>query len=288
MAMSFEVKGLTYRYTKSGPDVLSQVELAIPAGKTTVVLGQSGSGKSTLLYVLGLLWDGGLQGNVVYRRGRAAFDYAKLSAAKAAELRRTDFGFILQSSYMLPHFTCAQNAAMPLSLLGRDRPEESDLLRQLIARVDDKHGKLASVTHHAAGDVSGGQRQRFAVVRSVIHDPLVVFADEPFSSLDEDHTVSTLDLLHDWREGRAFNQSPRAEPRTLILVCHDLQMAWDRGDYFVFVTRSGHVLGAPTGVVSRARFTGPADLLNVIRDETLPKSLPEPARDGVAAVSEVA
>jgi ABC-type lipoprotein export system ATPase subunit len=285
--MSFEVRGLTYRYS-SGPAVLDGVHLTIPAGATTTVLGQSGSGKSTLLYLLGLLWDGTLEGDVVYRRGRTEFDYARLSRAEAAALRRTDFGFVLQSSYMLPHFTCAQNAAMPLSLRGVGRPDDSDLLRDLVARVDDDRGSLASVMHRAAGEVSGGQRQRFAVVRSVIHDPRVVFADEPFSSLDDDHTFSTLDLLNNWRKGLAPGQSSRTEPRTLILVCHDLEMAWEWGEYFVFVTRNGRVLGAPEGAISRSRFTGPADLLNVIRTETLPDSLTGPGRDGVAVVGEVA
>ena len=111
--MSFEVRGLSYGY-RPGELVLRQVGLDIPSGGTTAVLGMSGSGKSTLLYLLGLLWDGGLMGEITYHRDGVAFPYRGLKR-QAAALRRTDFGFVLQSSYMLPHFSCAQNAAMPLA-----------------------------------------------------------------------------------------------------------------------------------------------------------------------------
>jgi putative ABC transport system ATP-binding protein len=240
MAMSFEVRGVNYSY-RPGVPVLNGVDVAIPEGATTVVLGDSGSGKSTLLYLLGLLWEeaspgagpkgatrrpravrngqGQFDGQIIYHGGGAPQDYQRLSPSEAAALRRSDFGFVLQSSYMLPNFTCAQNAAMPLALRGDRHAESLPALRQLVAALDDDDRGLVEAMTQPAVAVSGGQRQRFAVVRAIVHDPQVVFADEPFSNLDEKHPERTLDLLRDWRRGETPCSPQRRRPRTLILVC---------------------------------------------------------------------
>ena len=100
-------------------------------------------------------------------------------------------------------------------LLGVGRPERSDALADLVKAIDGD-GCLSTVMNNPAGSVSGGQRQRFAVVRAVVHDPYVVFADEPFSSLDEENTELTLKLLAAWRRGRAGpdgqGQGPQPDP----------------------------------------------------------------------------
>jgi ABC-type lipoprotein export system ATPase subunit len=282
MAMSFEVYRLTYGYR---PDVavLREIDVVIPSGATTVVLGDSGSGKSTLLYLLGLLWDGRLTGEIIYHGGEKEKRYQELSPSEAATLRRTDFGFVLQSSYMLPNFTCAQNAAMPLALQGVAEPESTPHLRALVDALDNRghdEGSLVDAMGKAAGAVSGGQRQRFALVRAIVHDPQVVFADEPFSSLDEAHTRRTLDLLDAWRRGEAPGSKRRPRPRTLILVCHDLDLAYERADHLVIVTREGKILGGRA--FDRAQFNGVAALRRAIQTEVVPE--PGADRDGRATV----
>lgn len=269
MAVSFLVEGLQFSYPNLPRRVLDGVRLSIPPGGTTVVLGLSGAGKSTLLYLLGLLWDRPLEvGRIEYEGD----DYNEMSRAEKARLRRDVFGFALQSCYLLPHFTCAENILMNLALSGHttdelvSRPgEPADPARrvdQLVGRVDltgkDGGHLLLHDMHKMPAEVSGGQKQRYSVVRAVVHDPQVVFADEPFSSLDTGNTDAILDLLEQWRDGQLPHSRPDAPPRTLLLVCHDLDVAYERGDRFVFVTREGKV--AQDRCFSRDEIGGPEDL----------------------------
>jgi ABC-type lipoprotein export system ATPase subunit len=236
MAMMFQLEGVEYRYPKSPHPVLREVDLGIPSGATTVVLGPSGAGKSTLLYLLGLLWEGPLTAGRITYDGR---DYATLGSRERARLRLREFGFALQSSYLLPHLSCAENLAMPMALAGYEPAAYQGLLEKLVDLVDDEEGSLHRDMNRLAGKVSGGQRQRYSVIRAIAHDPRVVFADEPFSSLDGETTDQTLALLRSWRDGQLPHSRPDVESRSLILVCHDVEVGYEHGDYFVLVERGG-------------------------------------------------
>ena len=239
--MSFELAAVTYRYPRAGAPALRDVSLTIPAGRTTVLLGPSGSGKSTLLSLLGLLWEGKLDaGRITYRNGAAAHDYAALEHGERARLRLRAFGFVLQSSYLLPHFTCAQNVGLPLALHGCGVREQRQRVEALLSRADPE-GKLLEVRDRLPGEVAGGQKQRMAVLRAVVHDPHVVFADEPFSNLDPPNARRIVQLLLDWRAGVLHGE---AKERTLVLVCHDLEVARRVADCCVLLDQDHAVVGS--------------------------------------------
>ena len=239
--MSFELAAVTYRYPRAPGPALRDVTLVIPAGKTTVLLGPSGSGKSTLLSLLGLLWEGALEaGRITYRSGATPLDYAGLGHAERARLRLTEFGFVLQSSYLLPHFTCAQNVGLPLALHGCGVSEQRQRVEALLRRADPE-GKLLEVRDRLPGEVAGGQKQRMAVLRAVVHDPHVVFADEPFSNLDPPNARRIVRLLLDWRAGALHSSEPRE--RTLVMVCHDLEVARRVADCCVLLDQDHAVVG---------------------------------------------
>ncbi|MBI1915586.1 MAG: ATP-binding cassette domain-containing protein [Planctomycetes bacterium] len=221
--MSFVLSGVTYSYPRAGQPALRAASLEVPAGKTTVLLGPSGSGKSTLMSLLGLLWEGRLdQGEIRYDNGHM-HDYARLSHVDRARLRLVEFGFVLQSAYLLPHFSCSRNIALPLELNGQPPAAARQRVEALLRRADPS-GELFETRDRLPGEVSGGQKQRVAVLRAVAHNPRVVFADEPFSNLDPPNARRIVQLLLDWRSG-ALNPDDPARERTLVLVCHDLEVA---------------------------------------------------------------
>jgi len=278
---AFALKDLTHTYPRETTPALAGVTVDIPAGETIAVLGPSGCGKSTLLSLLGLLWDdrpgwawaaaarragrkllgrppdaAGTTGTVSFHDGRAAHPLLTLDANAKAGLRAAAFGFVLQSSYLLPHFSCLRNVGMPLALHGWPPARRDQFAAALLRAAGttpppdprpwrvDPTGDLWEARHRPPRGVSLGQRQRFAALRAVATDPTVVFADEPTSNLDPGNTRAVFDLLARWRDGTLLD-GPRAEvglpppaagsPRTLVLVCHDVQTARRAGDRFLLM-----------------------------------------------------
>jgi ABC-type lipoprotein export system ATPase subunit len=249
----FTLAGVNHWYDKPDAPVLRIDELAVPAGETVAVLGPSGCGKSTLLNLLGLLWEGGAsKGDITYHRDGEAIPYADIKGKRARinQLRATDFGFVLQSCYLLPHFTGLENIAMPLLLRGVQRRAAFEAVDKLLEKVEARPvaksaEEKTSAFRVAAGkkprEMSGGEKQRVAVLRSVVGGPRVVFADEPSSNLDAANTKVFLDLLADWRAG-TFGGEPTTV-RTLFLVCHHQETARHYGDRFILIGHDHRLRG---------------------------------------------
>jgi ABC-type lipoprotein export system ATPase subunit len=233
VAVSFTLTDVAYSYRRDGPPVLRGIHLALTAGRRIALLGLSGTGKTTLLNLLGLLWEGRLPaGSIHYRDGAGRVrEYQDLSSGERAALRRDEFGFVPQSPYFLPSFSSIDNIAMPLALRGLGRRERRREVERLLEQTG--FGDLGPVLHRPGAEASGGQRQRLAVLRAVIHNPRVVLADEPVSNLDSWNRDLTLQLLRRWHAGQLHPGQP-AE-RTLILVCHDPQTAWEMAEDFLFL-----------------------------------------------------
>ena len=196
-----EFQGLTRRYGRRA--VLDDVSGHIRAGEFVVVVGRSGSGKSTLLNLLGGLDrpDAGtvrLDGESLYR----------LSDARLTELRRRRIGFVFQAYNLIPTLTAAENLALPLELnrlpAGRDRVEEWLERVGLGGRGGDYPEQL-----------SGGEQQRVAVARALVHQPDVILADEPTGNLDIDTATAVVQLLDDLC---------RRQGRTLVMVTHSREV----------------------------------------------------------------
>ncbi len=230
--MSFVLKDVGFSYglrrltanlrqnRKSDVRVLQDVNLTIPSGSRIALLGPSGVGKSTLMCILGLLTGTRrIEGCIEYTDSAGmCHHYQGLSTETAERLRRTEFGFALQSSYLLPHLTVEENLGIPLGLQGVSTAERRNRALQLLETAE---GNLLSLANSLPSELSGGQQQRVAVLRALIHNPAVVFADEPFSALDEENKRLILQMLVEWQENGVSNTSPAAMRRTLFLVCHD-------------------------------------------------------------------
>jgi ABC-type lipoprotein export system ATPase subunit len=239
--MTFQLRDVTCRYPTAPRDALCGVSIDLPGGGVLAVLGLSGSGKTTLLNLLGLLGGSPLtRGDVAFRSASGTYLYRRLGAAAGTRVRRDHFGFVLQSSYLLPHFSCAQNVGVPLALRGASTRDRRRRVRELLERADPSK-ELLALADRSPREVSGGEKQRMAVLRAIVHDPDVVFADEPFSSLDPRNGAVILSLLRSWQKGALHGT---ARERTLILVSHHLESAYHFAESFLLLRQGEVVHGA--------------------------------------------
>ncbi len=203
-----ELDGVSKEYNPGAGEkisILRNIELRVSKGAALAVVGPSGSGKSTLLNIIGTL-DRPSSGRVLLD-GR---DLAQLDERDLAKVRNREIGFIFQAHHLLPQCTVLENVLVP-TLVDRGTPTDEARARRLLERVG-----LGGRLDHRPGQISGGERQRVAVVRALINGPKLLLADEPTGALDR---VSSQNL------GELLLQLNAEEGVTLIVVTHALDLA---------------------------------------------------------------
>ncbi|MDS4031768.1 MAG: ABC transporter ATP-binding protein [Candidatus Contendobacter sp.] len=216
------IRNLRKHYTEGDRQrtLFADLSLDIGSGEFIALLGQSGSGKSTLLNLLGGidLPDGGQ-----IRIGDRSL--TTLSEVQRTRFRRRHIGFVFQFFNLIPTLTVGENLLLPLELNGLTTP--------------DQHGRaLALLDHVGLGDrrdsfperLSGGEQQRLALVRALVHNPWVLLADEPTGNLDAatgEHILELLLSLH------------RQAQTTMIVVTHSQAVA-ARADR-ILILDAGHI-----------------------------------------------
>jgi lipoprotein-releasing system ATP-binding protein len=187
-------------------EVLRGVDLEVRRGEFVAIVGASGAGKSTLLHLLGAL-DTPSGGDVWLDGSR----YADLDAAATAELRNRRVGFVFQFHHLLREFSALENVMMPLLIGGMPPRQARSRGEEVLSEV----GLAGRMTHRPA-ELSGGEQQRCAVARALVHDPSVVLADEPSGNLD--HANS--ERLHE-----LFFRLAREYETAVVVVTHNRQLA---------------------------------------------------------------
>jgi lipoprotein-releasing system ATP-binding protein len=188
MSAILEARGVrkTYRGGDNQPvEVLTGVDLSIHRGQVVAVVGASGAGKSTLLHLLGAL-DTPTGGDITLD----GLSYQGLSEDARGDLRNRHIGFIFQFHHLLREFTALENVMMPLLIAGWPESKARNRAEELLASVD-----LAGRMTHRPAALSGGEQQRCAVARALVHDPKVLLADEPSGNLDFVNSGRVHDLL---------------------------------------------------------------------------------------------
>jgi lipoprotein-releasing system ATP-binding protein len=175
-------------------------------GEFVAIVGASGAGKSTLLHLLGALDR--LTGGDVWLDGSR---YADLEPNALAELRNRKLGFVFQFHHLLREFSALENVMMPLLIGGMGARRARSRAEELLSSV----GLAGRMTHRPA-ELSGGEQQRCAVARALVHDPSVVLADEPSGNLDH----ANADRLHD-----VFFRMAREFETAVVVVTHNRQLA---------------------------------------------------------------
>ena len=177
------IQGLARRF---GPrPILDALDLQLAAGECVAIVGESGAGKSTLLNLVA-----GLDAPDAGRVEIGGVDITRLDEDARTRLRRAKVGFVFQAFHILPHMTVAQNVELPLVLLGVEPQERRTRTQELLAAVG-----LADRGDSPPRELSGGELQRVAVARALVHRPALVLADEPTGNLDPDTADTVLALL---------------------------------------------------------------------------------------------
>ena len=201
------------RKSLGGHEVIRGIDLAVPAGKTTVFIGPSGCGKSTLLrLMLGLLTPD---------TGRVLFAGEPITASSLCSVRHR-VGYVIQDGGLFPHMTARGNVTLMARRLRWDRPR----IRSRLASLTELTKFPTDGLDRYPVQLSGGQRQRIALMRALMLDPDVLMLDEPLAALDPmiRHDLQT-DLRAIFRELH----------KTAVLVTHDLAEAAYFGDRIVLL-----------------------------------------------------
>ena len=185
---------------------LDGVSVEVHLGEALAVVGPSGSGKSTLLHCLiGLL---------VPDRGTVGFEGTALSEQtdrRRSAVRLQRMGVVFQFGELLPELTVRENVALPRWLIGDSKSAAASAASELLATFD-----IEQLGDRYPADVSGGERQRVAVARSLVHEPSAVFADEPTGSLDSANADNVIETLL---------MRTRSNGQALVLVTHEARFA---------------------------------------------------------------
>ncbi|MDI2132017.1 ABC transporter ATP-binding protein [Yinghuangia seranimata] len=179
---------------------LDAVDIDIPRGRLTAIMGPSGSGKSTLMHCLA-----GLDSVTHGRVWIAGTEITQLKDKDLTKLRRDRIGFVFQAFNLLPTLTALENITLPMDIAGH-KPDP-EWVEQVVAAVG-----LKDRLHHRPAELSGGQQQRVACARALAARPDIIFADEPTGNLDSRSGAEVLTFLR---------RSVDVLGQTVVMVTHD-------------------------------------------------------------------
>lgn len=187
-------------------EILKGVDLVLSGNDNLAIVGPSGSGKSTLLHIMGTL-DQPTSGTFQLD-GVNPFE---LADDELARFRNKQIGFIFQDHHLLPQLSVLENVLVPAIALGRPDAGCLERAHLLIDRVG-----LTDRMSHRPAELSGGERERVAVARSLVHNPTLVLADEPTGNLDRSNARQVAELLLEMQA---------EEQMMLVVVTHNMEMA---------------------------------------------------------------
>lgn len=241
------IENLKVNYDKK--NVINGLNLSIEKGELIVILGPSGCGKSTLLYAISGLLDP-FEGDILFNN---KFLFSKAQSIKV-KVENRNIGFVFQDYALWPHMTVYKNIAYPLVTKKITKPEINKKVDEVLEMVNLKDKKDAY-----PGELSGGEKQRVALARSVVLKPALILLDEPLANIDANLKMQ---LMH------GIKSIQRSTDSTMIYVTHDQNEAFEMADRIV-IMREGEIVqqGSPKEVYMKpknlfvASFVGNSNLV---------------------------
>ena len=185
---------------------LRGVSLEISQGEILAITGPSGSGKTTLLNCLSSL-DTVSRGEIYFEER----DISNISDNERTKLRGERMGFIFQQYQLIPVLNAVENVELPLLLLNFPADEARKKALESLSMLG-----LSNRSNHKPSELSGGQQQRVAIARAIVHNPKILFADEPTGNLDSDTSNSVI---------QALEELNRIHGITIVIVTHDTSVS---------------------------------------------------------------
>ena len=182
------------------------LDVSVAPGEQLALCGASGVGKSTLLNLMAGL-DQPDEGRVLFQ----GMDLASMNTSERLALRRSTFGFVFQAFHLMPHLNALQNVMVPCLLAGLGFKQAEERAERLLASLS-----LTEVAQSFPSVLSGGEQQRVALARALVHQPVLVLADEPTGNLDPETANQALSLLC---------ETCREQGASLIMVTHSAEAA---------------------------------------------------------------
>ena len=190
----------TYGTGNSMVTAIGGISFQIEFGEFVGVMGESGAGKSTLLAIMGAM-NAPTSGSLIVDD----IDVYHLNQEQRTDFRREFLGFIFQSFHLVPYLTVAENVMLPLAIIKMSKRKKREMADKALAQVG-----LLDKAHRLPGQISGGEKERVAIARSIVNEPPVLLADEPTGNLDTRTTHEIMELL----------QNLNAEGMTIVMVTH--------------------------------------------------------------------
>lgn len=236
-----ELKNVSKTYQMGSEQVraLQNVSLTIAPGEFVAIMGPSGSGKSTMLHVLGFL-DRPDSGAYLLN----GQDISRLDDDRLAALRNRIAGFVFQQFHLLARITALDNVVLPLIYAGRQHLRDKALEKIRDVGLESRAG-------HQPNELSGGERQRIAIARSLVNEPLIIFADEPTGNLDTKSEEEIIRIL------KRLNE----DGKTIVMVTHEREVAEHARR--IILMRDGRIVSDERK--DREEITGTIDLSSVDR-----------------------
>jgi phospholipid/cholesterol/gamma-HCH transport system ATP-binding protein len=233
---AIELNGVRKKFG-DGPEVLKGVDLKIPKGKITVLIGFSGAGKSVLLkHILGLLRAD--EGTITV----FGQDILKMNEQELNEIRKK-FGMLFQSAALFDDMTTIENVSFPIKEFRRKL--SSNEVSKIAAQKLQVVGLEPEHFNKFPSELSGGMRKRVGLARAIALEPEIILYDEPTTGLDPILTEMVDDLI--------FQTHAHQEGLTTVIISHDLPAAFRLGDYIAMLDEGQIRLFGPPQVFTESQ-----------------------------------